>query len=230
VSPPPETLAHPKGVCVRKLLPILAMLCAVTLMAAPAGAGQRDDQRIADAAVPRLSDLPEGWESEPSDDLGEDTGIDECRRVDRVNEAALEQAYAETPLYFDPDDPAGKTTIEGAVYVFPKVKGAKRFFAAYEADSARDCFQEIGKQVVDEYASSEVGTADLQVSAGDDAVGYRLDLEGTDENDVTDAIVLDFVIVRLGRAVVSLGAQAEEEPPSLDDVIDTMLDSLEEDL
>ena len=57
-----------------------------------------------------------------------------------------------------------------------------------------------------------------------------MELEGTDENGVTDAIVLDFVIVRLGRAVVSLGAQAEEEPPSLDDVIDTMLASLERDL
>jgi hypothetical protein len=216
---------------VRKLLPVSAILCAVTLMAAPAGGGQQDDQRIAEAAVPRLSDLPEGWESEPSDDLREETGIDECQRFDRVNQAALEQAYAETPLYLDPDDPAAKTTIEGAVFVFPKVKGAKRYFAAYEADSARDCFQEIGKEVVDDYPSSEVGTADLRVSAGndaDDAVGYRLELEGTDENGITDKIVLDFVIVRLARAVVSLGAQAGEEPPSLDDVIDTMLDSLED--
>ena len=157
----------------RKLLPVLAPLCAVTLMAAPAGAGEQDDQRIADAAVPRLSDLPEGWESEPSDDLGEETGIDDCRRIDGVNQAALEQAYAETPLFSDPDDPEGKTTIEGAVFVFPKVKGAKRYFAAYEADSARGCFQEIGKEVVDDYPSSEVGTADLQVSVGDadDAVG-----------------------------------------------------------
>ncbi|MGH9049842.1 MAG: hypothetical protein ACRDY4_08945 [Acidimicrobiia bacterium] len=214
----------------RKLLPVVATFCAVTLMAAPAGAGDRDDQRIADAALPDLADLPEGWESEPSDDLGEETGIDECRRLDRVNQDALEHAYAETPLFSDPADPEGRTTIEGAVFVFPKVKGAKRYFAGYEADSARDCLQAIGKSQVEHLPTNEVGTADLDVSGGDDAVGYRLDIEGTDESGVTDALVLDFVVVRLGRAVVNLGAQSGEEPPSLDDVIDAMLERLEQEL
>lgn len=214
----------------RKLLLVTAVSCAVTLVAAPAGAGEQDDQAIADAAVLELSDLPEGWESEPSDDLGEESGVEECRRLDRVNQAAIEQAYSETPLFSDPDDPEGRTTIEGAVFVFPKVKGAERYLAAYKADSATDCFQEIGDQQVEDYPSSEVGTADLQVDAGDDAVGLRLEIEGTDEEGVTDAVVLDFVIVRLGRAVVSLGAQAGEEPPSLDDPMTTVLERLEREL
>jgi hypothetical protein len=212
----------------RRLLPLVVLLCGVVLVAAPAVAGDQSDQQIADAAVPDLSDLPDGWDSERGDDLGNETGIDECRRLDRLNQAALEQAHTETPVFSDPADPDGRTTIEGAVFVFRKVKGAKRYFAGYEADSARDCFQEIGDQQVEDYPSNEVGTSDLQVEAGDAAVGYRLDLEGTDDSGATDAVVLDFVVVRLGRAVVNLGAQGSEEPPPLDDVIDSMLERLEQ--
>jgi hypothetical protein len=214
---------------VRKLLSVAAMTCAVLLVAAPASADKEDDQRIAEEAGLKPSDLPDGWEAEPSNDLGEESGVDECEAIDRVSQAALKVAYEESPLFTDTADPDG-TTIEGAVFVFPKPKGAKRYIAAYAADAASDCFQAIGDQAVEAYPSNEVGTADLEVSAGDDAVGYRIDLEGTDEAGVTEQAVLDLVVVRQGRAVVSLGGQGVDEPPPLDDLIDTVLDRLEQEL
>jgi hypothetical protein len=215
---------------VRKLLSVIALTCAVLLVAAPASADKDDDQRIAEEAGLKPSDLPDGWEAEPSTDLGEKSGVDECEAIDRVSQAALKVAYEESPLFTDNADPDGTTTIEGAVFVFPKPKAAKRYIAAYAADGARDCFQAIGDQAVEAYPSSEVGTADLDVSGGDDAVGYRLDLEGTDETGVTEQVVLDLVVVRQGRAVVSLGGQGVDEPPPLDDLLDTALDRLEQEL
>jgi hypothetical protein len=216
---------------VRKTLTAVALASGIALVAAgPAGADKEDDQRIADEAAPTLADLPEGWEEEPSNDLGEETGIEQCEGVDRATQAGLRAAYVETPVFVDPDDPSGDTTIEGSLFVFPKVKGAKRHFAAFAADEARDCFQEIGEQSVEAYPSSEVGTADVEVSAGDDAVGYRLELEATDDAGTTDTAVFDFVIVRVGRAELNLSSRSTEDPPPLDGVVDAVVDRLEQEL
>ena len=216
----------------RKLLPVVAIGCGAVLVAGPvgAGAGERGDQQIADEAGLVLADLPDGWESTPSDDLGQETGIEECEAIDRVNTRAVERPHSESPQFTDPDDPEDATSIEGAVFVFPKAKGAKRFVAAYAADGARDCFQAIGDTQVEGFPESEVGTSDLEVEGGDDAVGYRLDIERTDDAGVTDTAVVDFLVVRQGRAVVSLGAQSAEEPPSLDDAFDAVLERLEQEL
>jgi hypothetical protein len=213
---------------VRKLLLSVAIVCGVALVAAPAGAGEPDDQQIADDAGLKLADVPDGWEETASSDLGQETGLDECEAIDRVNAAALERPHSESPEFSDPDDPEGRTRVEGAVFVFPKEKGAKRFMRAYAADGARDCFQAIGESQVEHLPSNEVGTSDLEVDAGDDAVGYRLEVEGTDDAGTTDAVVVDFVIFRVGRVVVSLGAQAGEDPPSLDDPIEAVLERLEQ--
>lgn len=214
----------------RRLLSVVAIVCGVVLVAAPVGAGEPDDQQIADEAGLVLADVPDGWESMPSDDLGQETGIEECEAIDRANTGAVERPHSESPEFSDPEALEGTTSIEGAVFVFPKAKGAKRFVAAYAADDARACFQAIGESQVGHLPSNEVGTSDLDVEAGDAAVGYRLEIEGTDDAGVTDAAVVDFLIVRLGRAVVSLGAQSAEEPPSLDDAIDAVLERLDEGL
>jgi hypothetical protein len=213
---------------VRKLLSVTVIMCGAAFVAAPAGAGEQDDQQIADEAGLVLADLPDGWESTPSDDLGQETGIDECEAIDRVNTRAVAGPHSESPQFTDPDDPEGATSVEGAVFVFPKAKGAKKFVAAYAADGARDCFQAIGDSQVEGFPESEVGTSDLDVEGGDDAVGYRLEIERTDDAGVTDTVVVDFVIVRQGRAVVSLGAQSAEEPPSLDDAMNAVLERLEQ--
>lgn len=214
----------------RNLAPVISIVTAVVLVAAPAGADREDDQRIAKEVSLVLADLPDGWEAEPSDDLGEETGLDECKRVDRATQAGLKVAYHEFPLFIDGNDPEGDTNIEGALFVFPKPKGAKRYFKAFNSERARDCFQEIGEQAVAAYPTSEVGTADLDVSAGDDAVGYRLDISASDDTGATDQAAFDFVIIRVGRAVLNLGGRGAIEPPSLDDAIDTVLDRIEQEL
>ncbi|HEX6312585.1 MAG TPA: hypothetical protein VF152_13305 [Acidimicrobiia bacterium] len=215
----------------RRLLPALAIACAAVLVAAPAGAGEADDQQIAEDVSLTLDDFPDDWEAEPSSDLGEPSGIDECEALDDATATALEvAAYEETPLFVDPDDPSGETTVEGAVFVFPKAKAAKRYFRPYADDAARECFQAVGDATVEGYPESEVGTSDLRVSAGDAAVGYRLEIEGTNDAGVTDSVVLDLIVVRQGRAVVNLGGQGPEEPPDLDELIDTVLERLDDEL
>ena len=73
---------------------------------------------------------------------------------------------------------------------------------------ARDCFQAIGDGQVEDYPSNEVGTSDLESKV----VTTPWATDSTSRAPTTPArrtwSFVDFVVVRDGRAVVLLGAQA----------------------
>jgi len=194
------------------------------------GSGERADRRIAEKGLVRASDVPDDWESTPSDDVGDSSDISECEDLDEANADAAERPFAESPDFVDPDDPNETTQVENAVFVFPNARGAKRFLGAYQDEATFDCMSAIAQAIAESFdgTESESGAATLDVDGvGDDAVGYRLDAEASDGTDRI-AIEVNIIAVRVGRAIIGFGAQAgSEDVPDADEILDATVRRLE---
>jgi hypothetical protein len=192
-----------EGTHVRRLLSATAAVCAALLIAAPAVAGNDEDEAIAEDALPTLDDLPAGWEEDPEDEDTEQSGLPECEDIDAATKSAAKQPNAESPNFLDGANPTAQ--VEARVFVFSSTKGAKRYFKVWNADAAENCLVAIGL----EFAAEEAPEADVAVETlglegiGDDVVGRSLILDVPDEG----AVYLDFVVARVGRAIVGLATQ-----------------------
>ncbi|HEX6312586.1 MAG TPA: hypothetical protein VF152_13310 [Acidimicrobiia bacterium] len=212
----------------RTLLALTAMTSAAVLVAAPAaGAGEDEDQQIADEAVLTLADLPDGWEEgDPPDEEDPAKGlVPACRAIERAVEEGDEQPRAESPDFDDTNDPNAVASVSNEVIVFPKVKGAKRYLKPFKADG-EDCLLGRAEEfpgVVD--ASIE----EIEVTGfGDDAHGYTVFVT-VESNGEEFTFANDLVVVRVGRAVASFVTENLDDPlPDGPDIADVVVSRLED--
>src|SRR4051812_27302813 len=186
---------------------ILAAPVAVSLaLAAPAlAAGEsKGDKAILKAGVITKADVPAEWTSKKGKSSGDAlTGLKECKRINTTVAAAKhDDPRARSREFADPV-PSNAKTAENAVYAFPDQKRAGKFVAAYTGSAATACFDKLGAEVARSPPTAAPPTVspitDLQ-GVGDEAVGYEIAATFT-QNGGTATLYIDFIVVRVGRAV-----------------------------
>jgi hypothetical protein len=190
---------------------ILAAPVAVSLaFAAPAlAAGEsKGDKAILKAGVITKADVPAEWTSKKGKSTGDAlTGLKECKRINTTVAAAKhDDPRARSREFADPVTSNAKTA-ENAVYAFPDQKRAAKFVAAYKGSAATACFDKLGAEVARSRPTAAPPTVspitDLQ-GVGDEAVGYEIAATFT-QNGGTATLYIDFIVVRVGRAVLGFG-------------------------
>jgi hypothetical protein len=190
---------------------IFAAPVAVSLaLAAPAlAAGEsKGDKAILKAGVITKADVPAEWTSKKGKSSGDAlTGLKECKKINTTVAAAKrDDPRARSREFADPV-PSNAKTAENAVYAFPDQKRAGKFVAAYNGSAATACFDKLGAEVARSRPTAAPPTVspitDLQ-GVGDEAVGYEIAATFT-QNGGTATLYIDFIVVRVGRAVLGFG-------------------------
>jgi hypothetical protein len=176
---------------------MMATITVVAAFATPAFA--KTNRQIAKASTLTIDDLSgTGWSQKPHKQ-DQDSDIPSCRPTNKAK-AKAEKGGANSPDFQNTDG----ATVTNVVYVFPNVKQAAAYLAAYKLPTALECLQ----QGLDQKLKSEPGVTatveDLDVTGGpvDDGVGFQGMISGapTAQTGVTDTY-LQAVAFRVGRAV-----------------------------
>ena len=189
---------------------IFAAPVAVSLaLAAPAlAAGEsKGDKAILKAGVIAKADVPAEWTKKGKSNGDALTGLKECKKINTTVAAAKhDDPRARSREFADPV-PSNAKTAENAVYAFPDQKSAGKFVAAYKGSAATACFDKLGAEVARSRPTAAPPTVspitDLQ-GVGDEAVGYEIAATFT-QNGGTATLYIDFIVVRVGRAVLGFG-------------------------
>src|SRR5918994_3015001 len=187
-------------------VPVAASLA----LAAPAAAAgeSKSDKAILKAGVIKKEDVPAEWTSTKGESSGDALkGIRDCRRINSaVAEAKENEPRARSREFSDPV-PQNATSAENAVYAFENAEAARKFVAAYEGSAANTCFERLAAEVAKDRPTASPPTVapitDLQ-GVGDEALGYEIAATFTQEGG-TATLYIDFVVVRVGRAVLGFG-------------------------
>jgi hypothetical protein len=183
-------------------VPVAASLA----LAAPAmAAGEsKGDKAILKAGVITKADVPAEWTSKKGESSGDAlTGLKECKKINTAVAAAKQDdARARSREFADPV-PANATMAQNSVFAFPDKKSAGKFVAAYEGSAATACFDRLGEVVGRSRPTAGPPTVspitDLQ-GVGDEALGYEIAATFTQNGGTT--LYIDFIVVRVGRAVL----------------------------
>ena len=190
---------------------IFAAPVAVSLaLAAPAlAAGEsKGDKAILKAGVITKADVPAEWTSKKGKSSGDAlTGLKECKKINTTVAAAKQDDPRARSREFADPVPSNAKTAENAVYAFPDQKSAGKFVAAYKGSAATACFDKLGAEVARSRPTAAPPTVspitDLQ-GVGDEAVGYEIAATFT-QNGGAATLYIDFIVVRVGRAVLGFG-------------------------
>jgi hypothetical protein len=193
--------------CGRGAVALSALLLAAGVL--PAGASARSrapDRAILAAGVLSARDVPPGWLSRQvssGNQFSGFRGISVCKPIVAVDAAATKGSHAVSPAFSDPAVPSREATATDEVYAFKNPTVAARYLAAFQAAGAPTCLQagltqQTGAQVGVAAAPSHVQ------GVGDDNAGFDTVLSTTDQQGKPFTAILDFVLVRTGRAVVDL--------------------------
>jgi hypothetical protein len=187
-------------------VPVAASLA----LAAPAiAAGEsKGDKAILKAGVITKADVPAEWTSKKGKSSGDALkGLKDCKKINTAVAAAKKDDPRARSREFADPVPANATMAENAVYAFPDKKSAGRFVAAYTGSAATACFDNLGAEVARSRPTAGPPTVspitDLQ-GVGDEAVGYEIAATFT-QNGGTATLYIDFIVVRVGRAVLGFG-------------------------
>ncbi len=182
----------------------------VGVWAVPAGArGGRPtpgDRAILAAGVLSARDVPSGWTSQSvssGNQFAGFRGLAGCKQIVVADAAGTAGIHAVSRAFSDPAVPSREATATDEVYAFPTVAGAARYLAAFQAASAPTCLQ-TGLSV---QTGGQVGVAAVPnhgPALGDDNASFDAVLSTTDQQGQPFTAILDFVLVRTGRAVVDL--------------------------
>jgi hypothetical protein len=185
-------------------------VAASVAFAAPAiAAGEsKGDTAILKAGVITKADVPAEWTSKKGRSTGDALkGLKECKKINTAVAAAKQDDPRARSREFADPVPANATTAENAVYAFPDQKSAGKFVAAYNGSAATTCFDKLGAEVARSRPTAAPPTVspitDLQ-GVGDEAVGYEIAATFT-QNGGTATLYIDFIVVRVGRAVLGFG-------------------------
>lgn len=183
----------------RSTVLVAVVVLALGALSAPAFA--KTDKQIAKASTLRVTDLTgTGWSGSPHKE-DPPSKLPSCAPTNKVD-AAGKQYSAHSP---DFDNATAGTTITNTVYVYPTVKQAKTYLAAFKLPTALECLQQgLDENVQDTPgASAEVGTIDVSGGPFNDGVGFAGVVRGVPggANGATQDIYLQAVAFRVGRAV-----------------------------
>ena len=184
------------------------MVCAAILMAAPAGAGEANDQQIADDVVAEVAGLvPDGWEEDTSTaEATVEPEVPACEDIQAMVDDAKEGPSAEV-AYQDSADPIGLTEVGAQVFVFPRAKQAKRFVRTLTSDEGLACAEE-GAAIFDPNAT----TSEIEFNS---ASGFEVVAQSNDFS-----LVIQQLQTREGRAVALISGASEDEPlPFMEDFV-----------
>jgi hypothetical protein len=189
-----------------RVLFLAAPLVASLALAAPAGAtDSKSDKAILKAGVVTKADVPTTWTSRKAASTDRTfQGVPECKEIrDAVSTAKKKEPRAQSREFEDPAN-AGTTSADSIVYAFSNVNAATKFVAAYQSPAAPTCFEAGTRKVLSNTQAAGSPTVspvtDLQ-GVGDDAVGYEIAVPFSSGGQ-TATLYLDFIFVRVGRAVV----------------------------
>ena len=178
--------------------------------AAPAaGLGSRPpprDRAILAAGVLSARDVPAGWTSRrvsSGNQFAGFRGIAPCKQIVAADAAATAGSHAVSKAFSDPAVPSRESTATDEVYAFKNPTAATRYLVAFQAAQAQTCLQ----AGLSQQTGAEVGVAAAPSHVqglGDDNAGFDTVLSTTDQQGQPFTAVLDFVLVRTGRAVVDL--------------------------
>jgi hypothetical protein len=187
-------------------VPVAASLA----FAAPAiAAGEsKGDKAILKAGVITKADVPAEWTSKKGKPSGDALkGLKECKRINTAVAAAKQDDPRARSREFADPVPENAKTAENAVYAFPDKKSARKFVAAYNGSAATACFNKLGSEVARSRPTAGPPTVspitDLQ-GVGDEALGYEIAATFT-QNGGNATLYIDFIVVRVGRAVLGFG-------------------------
>jgi len=187
-------------------VPVAASLA----FAAPAiAAGEsKGDKAILKAGVIRKADVPAEWTSKKGKSSGDALkGLKECKKINTAVAAAKQDDPRARSREFADPVPEDAKTAENAVYAFPDKKSARKFVAAYNGSAATACFNRLGAEVARSRPTAGPPTVspitDLQ-GVGDEALGYEIATTFT-QNGGNATLYIDFIVVRVGRAVLGFG-------------------------
>ena len=190
----------------RMLIPTLAALLVASLaLATPASAAEsKIDKAILEAGVVTKADVPASWTSSKSSNSDRAFKVPECKKIRAAVDSAKRKAPRVQSRRFEDPAKGGTAFADSLVYAFSDVKAATKFLSAYQSPDAPTCFQAgIAKALTGAQSAGQptVGPIpDLQ-GVGDAAVGDQITIPFTSGKQ-TASLDLDFVIVRVGRAVI----------------------------
>jgi hypothetical protein len=175
----------------------MATIAVVGAFAVPAFA--KTDKQIAKASTLTVDDLSgTGWSQKPHKQ-DSDSDLPSCRATNAARNKARKYG-ANSPDFRNTDG----ATVTNVVYVFPKVKQAVAYLAAYKLPTALECVQQGLDQTLESSPGASAKVDSLDVSGGpvDDGVGFQGVISGyeTAQAGVTDTYV-QAVAFRVGRAV-----------------------------
>jgi hypothetical protein len=187
-------------------VPVAASLA----FAAPAIAADesKSDKAILKAGVITKADVPAEWTSKKGKSSGDALkGLKECKKVNTAVAAAKQDDPRARSREFADPVPENAKMAENTVYAFPDKKSASKFVSAYEGSAATACFNKLGAEVARSRPTAGPPTVspitDLQ-GVGDEALGYEIAATFT-QNGGTATLYIDFIVVRVGRAVLGFG-------------------------
>ena len=192
----------------RSLAVLTAALFVVGALALPAFA--KSDKQVAKAASITVADLGKGWKATKHVD-DPPSGIAACADTDAANQRSKKYKFQA------PDFEQGGSQVTNSVYVFPNVKAAKAYLAAFQDPSALECLQDGLDQKIENAPGASVDVSEFDVTGGpaQDGVGYEVVLRDSvpNQSGTTDPIVIvaDIVAFRVGRGVTGLTTQNVDE-------------------
>lgn len=178
------------------------------------------DQKIVDAAVLTLRDVPAGWTSKPPEDDDDDSGkakIAKC--VGHDYDELYNDAYptAESDTFISPND--NEMSVE--VGLAPTEEWLVNAFEITRSTRFRDCLLKNLEAELQSNGDVEVG--DLSVNEmsfnpiGDDVMAFRVNMPLSAEG-FTITAVADFVLVRVDRGQVAFTAFSLDSPMPVEDL------------
>jgi hypothetical protein len=190
-----------------RLLTFAVPVAASLALAAPAlAADTKGDKAILKAGVITKADVPAEWTSAKSSSSSNALkGIKQCKKITTaVATAKKDNPRARSREFSDPVQEHA-TTAGNAVYAFSNNARATRFVSAYQGAAATACFGKVAAEVGKGRPTAGPPTAapitDLQ-GVGDEATGYEIAATFTQDGG-TATLYIDFVVVRVGRAVTA---------------------------
>lgn len=154
---------------------------------AESSASDAEASRLADAALLRLSDFPQGWRAEPS----EDDDDDECGDV--ANEFDV-QAKSESDDFSEGEFP----TAASAAASFRSEAEAEDAFSALTERSLAECYAELLQSLIEDGgATSETSFGELNVgNLGNQSAATQFAVEAEAEG-TTVSLYVDLIVVRV---------------------------------